>query len=253
MNRLRDMRNISQDMERKLIEVGIETPEELYNVGSCRAWIRLTKLYPDLGINKLMGLEGAIEGIRWPRLRILTRRYLQDFYKNHYREINMKKIVVAGGCFWGVEEYFRRLKGIESTRVGYAQGHLADPTYKDVKAQVSGHAEVVEVYYDRTIISFEKILEHLFRIIDPTSLNKQGEDEGTSYRTGIYYETDEELNRINEFINSVKNNYEKEIVVEVEKLDKFFDAEEYHQKYLVVNPTGYCHVDFSKIKDEELK
>ncbi len=97
-----------------------------------------------------------------------------------------KEIVVAGGCFWGVQEYYRRLKGVEETRVGYAQGSLENPNYAQVKRQISGHAECVRIVYDSDQITLEQLLDHLFRIIDPTSLNRQGNDVGTSYRTGIY-------------------------------------------------------------------
>jgi len=105
----------------------------------------------------------------------------------------MKKLVVAGGCFWGVEEYYRRLIGTEATRVGYAQGIKADPTYQEVCTGLTNHAEVVEVTYDETVLPLTKVLEHLFRIIDPTSLNRQGHDIGTQYRVGVYPTNDEDL------------------------------------------------------------
>lgn len=165
----------------------------------------------------------------------------------------MKKIVLAGGCFWGVEEYYRRLKGVGATRVGYAQGMFKNPSYNQVKTGLTQHAEVVEITYDPTVISLEKILEHLFRICDPTSLNRQGGDIGTQYRVGIFAEDETELVVVKAYIDSRRKDYSKPIVLETEILNEFYDAEEYHQRYLVKNPSGYCHVNMRLIKPEELK
>ncbi len=165
----------------------------------------------------------------------------------------MKKIVLAGGCFWGVEEYFRRLNGTYETRVGYAQGTIEEPDYRNVCSGKTHHAEVVEITYEENMLSLEKILEHLFRIIDPTSLNKQGNDKGTQYRVGVYPETEEDLKIAQVYVASRQKDFTKPIVFELEYLKKFWDAEFYHQKYLVTNPGGYCHIDMHKIKPEELK
>lgn len=165
----------------------------------------------------------------------------------------LNKIYLAGGCFWGVAEYYRRLKGVESTVVGYAQGHTANPTYREVCTQTTNHTETVEVIYDDSIISLEKIIEHFFRMIDPTVLNRQGNDVGTQYRTGIYSLTTEENDLIKEIVKGYQPHYNKEIVVEVEVLKNFYLAETEHQDYLVKNPYGYCHINFSLIKKEELK
>ena len=166
---------------------------------------------------------------------------------------NMKKIVLGGGCFWGVEEYYRRLKGVGETRVGYAQGLKDNPTYQEVCSGKTLHAEVAEIEYDPSVISFEKILEHLFRIIDPTSLNKQAHDVGTQYRVGVYPDNDEELELVKAYVEKRQSEYSKPIVLEVERLRDFYDAETYHQKYLVNNPTGYCHVNMNLIKPDEKK
>lgn len=165
----------------------------------------------------------------------------------------MKKIVVAGGCFWGVEEYYRRLKGIVNTRVGYAQGHKDHPSYQDVCTGQTLHAEVCELEYDETLISLNKILEHLFRIVDPTSLNKQGHDVGTQYRAGVYTQAPEDTLLVQAYYKERAKDYSKPIVMELETLKEFYDAESYHQKYLVKNPGGYCHVNMSLIKEEERK
>lgn len=165
----------------------------------------------------------------------------------------MKEIVVGGGCFWGVQEYYRRLKGIIKTEVGYAQGNVAFPKYEQVKSQLTNHREVCRIFFDESIIDLYKVLEHLFRIIDPTLINQQGMDIGTQYQCGIYYINNEDLSTINDFIKTQSANYPKEITCEVQKLKEFFSAEDYHQNYLVKNPDGYCHVDFSKIEKDELK
>ena len=165
----------------------------------------------------------------------------------------MKKIVVAGGCFWGVEEYYRRLKGIGNTRVGYAQGNRAHPSYEQVCTGVTHHAEVAEIEYDENIISLEKVLEHLFRIVDPTSLNKQGGDIGTQYRVGVYPENEEDVKRVLAYYEFRQKDYSKPIVMECDLLKEFYDAESYHQKYLIKNPSGYCHVNMKLIKEEEKK
>lgn len=165
----------------------------------------------------------------------------------------MKNIIVAGGCFWGVQEYYRRLKGIETTKVGYAQSNSQNPSYRDVCDGETEAVEAVYLEYDENVISLEKIFEHLFRIIDPTTLNKQAMDVGTQYRSGIYYAIDEERDLALAYIESVKDNYKEEVVVEVVAIDNFYDAETYHQNYLVKNANGYCHVDFSKANEDELK
>lgn len=164
-----------------------------------------------------------------------------------------KTITVAGGCFWGVEEYYKRLKGIISTEVGYANGLGENVTYREVCTGLTGHAEVTQLNYDSDVITLNKILDHLFRMIDPTSLNRQGNDIGTQYRTGVYYTNQQDQEIIEEFINSKKSEYEKNIVVEIAPLMNFVKAELEHQDYLEVNPGGYCHVDFSTIKPEEMK
>lgn len=165
----------------------------------------------------------------------------------------MKRIVLAGGCFWGVEAYYKRLKGVINTNVGYTNGNIENPTYQDLLSGRATHAEAIEIYYDEKIISLENILEHMFRFIDPTSLNKQGGDVGIQYRTGIYYRELEDKVIIDEFIKKMNDKYNNRVVVEVLKEAGFYLAEEYHQDYLDVNPDGYCHVDLSLIRDEEKK
>ena len=165
----------------------------------------------------------------------------------------MKEIILAGGCFWGVEAYFQRLNGVIKTVVGYTDGVSENPTYKEVCSGTTNHAEACKIIYDENIITLEKILEHFFRIIDPTSLNRQGYDIGTQYRTGIYYKTAEDKEIAENFIKAEAEKYNKPIVVDIKKESRFWNAEEYHQNYLIKNPKGYCHVYLNLIKDEEIK
>lgn len=154
----------------------------------------------------------------------------------------MKTIYLAGGCFWGLQKYMDQFEGVVATTVGYANGKWENPTYEDVKSQASDHSETVEVIYDPSIISLGEILEKYYAVIDPVSLNKQGEDEGRSYRTGIYYTLPTELSVINEVTANIQASYTQKVVVEIEPLKGFYPAEEYHQKYLEKNPGGYCHI-----------
>ena len=165
----------------------------------------------------------------------------------------MKEIILAGGWFWGVEAYFQRLNGIEKTIVGYTDGKTENPSYKEVCTGENNHAEACKILYDEKIISLEKILEHFFRIIDPTSLNRQGHDIGTQYRTGVFYNNLEDKEIIEKFIENKKSEYSNPIVVDVKEEKRFWNAEEYHQNYLIKNPGGYCHVNLDIIKPDEIK
>ena len=149
----------------------------------------------------------------------------------------MKSIYLAGGCFWGVEKYFDQFDGVVFTEVGYANGPEGEPTYKEV-CNSSGHAETVHVGYDESRISLSKLLEYYFMIIDPLSVNKQGNDTGIQYRTGIYYTDENQLNKIMEVYNREEKSVGMQLAVEVEPLNNFYKAEEYHQKYLVKNPVS---------------
>ena len=139
-----------------------------------------------------------------------------------------RTIYLAGGCFWGVQKYFDQFDGVIATEVGYANGPDEVPSYQDV-CRSSGHAETVKIDYDPEVLSLTDLLKYYFMVIDPLSVNRQGNDRGIQYRTGIYY-TDEEEKAGAKF------------AVELEPLKNFFSAEEYHQKYLDKNPGGYCHI-----------
>lgn len=158
----------------------------------------------------------------------------------------MKEIVLAGGCFWGIEEYISRIDGVISTKVGYANGTKDSPTYEDVCSGNTGHAESCYIKYDEKKLSLEELLEKYFKVIDPTSVNKQGNDRGHQYRTGIFYIDDNDIPVIKDMIEKEQQKYDKPIVTEVKPLSYFYDAEEYHQKYLKKNPNGYCHINLNK-------
>lgn len=162
-----------------------------------------------------------------------------------------KIIYLAGGCFWGVEEYMLRNINVENIEVGYANGKTTETSYREIGK--TNHSEVVKIEYNKNSTSLEEILKQYFKIIDPTAINRQGNDVGTQYRTGIYYEDEEDKIIIENFINSIREEYYKEIVVEIEKINNYVKAEEYHQRYLRKNPNGYCHIDFSKDKEEKYK
>ena len=162
----------------------------------------------------------------------------------------MKIIYFAGGCFWGVEKFFSLAKGVIQTKVGYANGTIDSPSYLDLKSGRDDASETVEIIYDENIVSLEKLLEYLLRVIDPYSLNKQGEDEGVQYRTGVYYLNNDDERIIKEYF---AKNLNVDYKIEVLPLSKFFLAEEYHQDYLNKNPTGYCHINMAKLKPEERK
>ena len=155
----------------------------------------------------------------------------------------MAKIVLAGGCFWGLEEYFQRTEGILDTEVGYANSNIDHPSYEEVCEGKSKAAEAVKIEYDESVLPTEKLLDIFYSVIDPYSYFRQGMDIGRQYRTGIYYEEGDERKDL--FLED-KANRQKEssrkIWVEVEPLKNFWPAEEYHQRYLQKNPGGSCHI-----------
>lgn len=154
----------------------------------------------------------------------------------------MKKIYLAGGCFWGVEKYLSLIPGVSKTEAGYANGNTKNPSYEDVRYGNSGHAETVLVEYDEEKVTLSDILRLFFDIIDPVSVNKQGDDVGIQYRTGIYYINEADRRTAAEAIETLKNQITGKIAVEVKPLENYYPAEDYHQRYLEKNPEGYCHI-----------
>lgn len=152
----------------------------------------------------------------------------------------IKKTVLAGGCFWGLEELIRKQKGVLNTTVGYTGGLVDNPTYKNHE----GYAEAVEIEYDDSETSFREILDFFFQIHNPTTLNRQGNDIGTSYRSAIFYQDEQEKKVAEDFIQIVNDSkrWPDPVVTSLEPLDQFYKAEDYHQNYLQKNPNGYtCH------------
>ncbi|MBR0188413.1 MAG: peptide-methionine (S)-S-oxide reductase MsrA [Prevotella sp.] len=156
-----------------------------------------------------------------------------------------KEIYLAGGCFWGTEHFFKQIEGVLETEVGFANGHTENPTYKEVYTDETGFAETVYVKFDSDVVSLEFLLNMFFKAIDPTSLNKQGEDEGTRYRTGVYYTNADDLVIIEKVFAQEQQKFDEPLAVEKLPLQNYYSAEEYHQDYLDKNPTGYCHLPLS--------
>jgi len=157
-------------------------------------------------------------------------------------ENGTREIYLAGGCFWGVEKFLELVPGVIATEVGYANGNTANPTYEEVCRKGTGHAEAVKVTYDPAKVSLPFLLELYYGVIDPTSVNRQGNDKGTQYRTGIYYTDDADFPIIQKSISALQTHFKKPIAIEVKPLTNYYSAEAYHQKYLDKNPGGYCHI-----------
>lgn len=156
---------------------------------------------------------------------------------------NLETATLAAGCFWCVEAVFDDLRGVKDVVSGYSGGHTENPTYREVCSETTGHAEVVQIKFDPQAISFKEILQVFFTVHDPTTLNRQGNDIGSSYRSAIFYHSDEQKQVAEEVIKEITNEgiYDNPIVTEVTAFDKFYPAEDYHQEYFANNPTQpYC-------------
>lgn len=156
----------------------------------------------------------------------------------------MQKAILAGGCFWGVEEILRQIKGIQSVDVGYIGGQTPNPTYEQVKTGSTGHAEAVQIHFDERLISYEEILHYFFRLHDPTQVNRQQNDIGSQYRSAIFFINEEQELSARKVIKEVETSkkWKAPIVTQVQKSSEFYMAEAYHQDYLQKNPNGYnCH------------
>jgi len=165
-------------------------------------------------------------------------------------------IFFAGGCFWGTEHFFKQVDGVTATEVGFANGHGENPTYDYVIRKETGYAETVKVTYNPKKVDLNLLVDLYFLTIDPTSLDKQGNDIGDQYRTGIYYTSDQQLPSIKERIKAETAKHQTPIVVEVTPLKIYYKAEAYHQDYLENNPGGYCHINptlFKVAKDANKK
>lgn len=170
----------------------------------------------------------------------------------NYEDSPLKTIYFAGGCFWGVEAYMERVYGVSNTESGYANGDGENPTYEDVMKETQQFAETVKVTYDPERVSLETLMDYLFRVIDPTLENQQGNDKGVQYRTGIYYDDPEDAQTVTDLVQKEQSYYEEDIMTEAEPLKNFYTAEEYHQDYLLKNPDGYCHINVSILDNEPI-
>lgn len=159
-----------------------------------------------------------------------------------------KTIYLAGGCFWGVEKYLSLIPGVQSTEAGYANGKTENPTYEQVCRSNTGHSETVKVTYHADELPLKALLKRFFEVIDPTSINRQGNDTGVQYRTGIYYTDFNDKSEILTALNELQKHYDKPVAVEAVPLENFYPAEEYHQDYLEKNPGGYCHISVGALE-----
>lgn len=167
-----------------------------------------------------------------------------DEIRHGESDMNYQTIYLAGGCFWGTEKFFRQFDGIIETEVGYANGPAQEasaPTYEEV-CMSSGHAETVRIVYDPAVIPLRKLLDYYFMAIDPVSVNRQGNDVGIQYRTGIYYTDKDQKQIAEEKLSEISKELGCPSAVELLPISNFYPAEEYHQRYLDKNPGGYCHI-----------
>lgn len=177
--------------------------------------------------------------------------YIHDGQTAEKEEIDTSAVYFAGGCFWGVEKVFKSLDGVTSTTCGYVNGNCDEISYEDIMRNETGFKECVKVEYNPGVVSLNKLLTAFFMVVDPTVSDRQGEDVGTQYQSGVYYSNENNKEVISAFFEEEKQKY-PQFCVELLPVDKFFKAEEYHQDYLDKNPNGYCHitpVDLEKVKE----
>ena len=176
---------------------------------------------------------------------------------NHlYSNVDQNKLEVAylaGGCYWGLEELISKIPGVKQTKVGFTGGHIKNVSYKEVTRGDTGHAESIEIKFKSKELSYEELLFNFFKMHNPTTLNQQGNDKGTQYRSSIFYTNDEQKNIAQQVINTVNisNEWDNPVITEIIAFTNFYPAEESHQKYILKNPEGYsCHFvrnfDFTK-------
>lgn len=174
---------------------------------------------------------GPVKGFTNPEVQaIITKKH--DPSDNDIPKEAAETATIAAGCFWGVELAFQRVPGVTHTMVGYTGGHKEHPTYKEVCSGNTGHTEAVQMLFNPKVVNYKELLTVLFDRMDPTSLNRQGGDQGTQYRSGIYYHSQEQKDIAEKFVTEVQPKYQGKIVVEIKESSKFWPAEDYHQKYL---------------------
>jgi methionine-S-sulfoxide reductase len=161
---------------------------------------------------------------------------------------NIQEAVFAAGCFWGVQYYFDQVPGVIKTSAGYTGGQTKEPTYEEVCSQTTGHAEAVLIRFDPLKVSYETLCRHFFRMHDPTQLNRQGPDVGDNYRSAIFYADEEQLTTARKVRDEVQPKFDRPIVTQIVKAAKFYEAEDYHQKYTERTGRGMCHVPYAPIR-----
>ncbi len=166
-----------------------------------------------------------------------------------FDKANLRDIYLAGGCFWGLEAYMARVYGVYDAVSGYANGNTENPSYEDLVYRNSGHAETVKVTYDPQLVDLDILLRYYLRVIDPVSINQQGNDVGVQYRTGIYYTDEGDLPIIEARMALLQEQCKLPVAIEVEPLEHFYLAEDYHQDYLEKNAGGYCHINLFLVED----
>lgn len=179
---------------------------------------------------------------------------LKSEVENKKEEINLegkniKEIYFAGGCFWGTEHLFQLVRGVVATEVGYANGKIKNPTYEQVITHTTGFAEAVKVQYDADEVDLPLLIDLYFKSIDPTTIDRQGNDVGDNYRSGIYTTDPTAEAIVKTEVAKLAKNYSKPVVVETIPLKNFYKAEDYHQDYLDKNPGGYCHIPLSVFEE----
>ncbi len=178
--------------------------------------------------------------------QLMAVNHISEFLEEEVMKKETKQIILGGGCFWGMEKYFQEINGVVETEVGFANGNTKNPTYEDVTYRNTGHAEVVKLKYDPDVASLPFLLNMYYKVIDPTVLNRQGNDIGTQYRTGIYFIDPQDEGIIKNSLNQLQEEYKKKIAIELMPLDNYTEAGREHQKYLDKNPNGYCHIGKDK-------
>lgn len=243
-----DRQIIPETVIRRTVQFGLKSYPELDREGHWERTLQhLNEKYADGGYLKLWIPESPNAG-RLEELRdiIRDRSRLRKIFERIYagETGNLSCIHLAAGCFWGAQKYFKLIDGVVDTQVGFINGNpdISNPSYEEVYSDRTGYAECVKVEYDKSIVDLERLIRLYFRIIDPTSLNRQGEDSGTRYRTGIYYSDEKDIVPIRRVYDGIARNYSKPLAVELGKMERFYPAEEYHQDYLDKNPGGYCHI-----------
>jgi methionine-S-sulfoxide reductase len=160
----------------------------------------------------------------------------------------MESAIFAAGCFWGVQFYFDQVPGVTTTLVGYTGGHTDNPTYEDVCRHDTGHAEAVKIDFDTSIVSYKTLVKQFFKMHNPTQLNRQGPDVGDSYRSAIFYFNDEQKAIAVEEMTLAEDDFSQPIVTQISQFSKFFEAEDYHQKYAERTGRGMCHIPYEPIE-----